>query len=294
MRRTFQYRIYPTKEQSEKLTHSLDLLRDIYNAALQERRDAWRMNRVRVSYFDQSKQIPDIRRLNTDYLAVPARSIAQTLRQLDRAFAAFFRRVKSGQAPGFPRFKGKTFFNSIVYNREGYKIVGNRLHLSKIGAIKLRLSRPVIGTVKEVQIKREGEKWFACVSCDNVPENPLQSTGETIGIDVGIESFATLSDGTQIDNWKYYESSAKQLRKAQRRVARRHIKDRTDDEKPSPSASHSPKDFQSAIRFPTQDFDASDSNYDLIAVENLTSRDWREVACPNRFLMQAGVVSPTN
>lgn len=93
MRRTFKYKIFPTKEQSEKLTHAFDLFRDIYNAGLQERRDAWKMNRVRVSYFDQSKQIPDIRRLNTDYLAVPARSIAQTLRQLDRAFAAFFRRV---------------------------------------------------------------------------------------------------------------------------------------------------------------------------------------------------------
>lgn len=221
MRLSYKYRIYPTKSQTEKLDHSLDLLRDIYNAGLQERRDAWRMNRIHVTCFDQIKQIPDIRRLNIDYLDIQARSIHQTLRQLDKAFNAFFRRLKSGENPGFPRFKGATFFNSIIYNREGFKLTDERLTLSKIGNIKLRLSRPVEGTIKEVIAKREGNKWFVIISCDNVPERPLAPTGRAVGVDVGIESFATLSDGTQIDNWKYYESSAKQLRVAQRRVARR-------------------------------------------------------------------------
>jgi putative transposase len=221
VRKSYKYRLYPNKEQTEKLSHSLDLLREIYNAGLQERRDAWQMNRIQISYFDQSKQVSDIRTLNTDYLAVQSRTIRQTLRQLDKSFAAFFRRLKSGERPGYPRFKGRNFFNSIIYNLEGFRLIGNRLRLSKIGDIKIRLSRPIEGTIKEVLAKREGDKWYAIISCDNVPERPLAPTGEVIGIDVGIESFATLSDGTQIENWKYYEAGAKKMRTAQRRIARR-------------------------------------------------------------------------
>lgn len=221
MRLCYKFRLSPTKQQTEALNHSLDLLRDIYNGGLQERRDAWKLNRVRVSCFDQIKQVPDIRKLNPDYLDVQARSIHQTLRQLEKSFNGFFSRLKSGQKPGFPRFKNQASFNSVIYNQHGFKLIGSRLRLSKIGDIKLRLSRPVEGTIKEVIAKREGDKWFAIISCDNVPKRPLDPTGEAVGIDIGIESFATLSDGVQIDNWKYYESTAKQLRVAQRRVSRR-------------------------------------------------------------------------
>lgn len=221
IRKSYKFRIYPNKEQTARLERSLDLLRDFYNAALQERRDAWRMNRVCIGFFDQSKQVPDVRLLNADYLEVQSRTLNQTLRVLERAFQAFFRRVKAGQKAGFPRFKGKNFFNTIIYNREGYRFRGNKLNITFIGNLKIKLSRPIEGQIKEVQLKREGLKWFAVISCADVPARPLEPTGESIGIDVGIESFATLSDGTQIDNWKYYESSAKQIRVASRRVARR-------------------------------------------------------------------------
>lgn len=221
MRRSYKFRIYPSKIQLERLEHSLDLLRDFYNAALQERRDAWQLNRINITFAHQSAQVPEIRQLNTDYLAVQARSLQQTLRVLDKAFKAFFRRIRAGQTPGFPRFKGRAYFNSIIYNREGYRFRNGKLSLSLIGDLKIKLSRPIEGKIKEVIAKREGTQWFAIVSCDEVPERPLEPTGNAIGIDVGIESFATLSDGTQIDNWRFYESAQKKLRVAQRRVARR-------------------------------------------------------------------------
>lgn len=221
MRLAYKFRLYPTKEQTERLEHSLNLLRDFYNAALQERRNAWRLNRIRITCFDQIKQISEIRKLNTDYMAVQARTMQQPLRALDKAFKAFFRRIKSGDKPGYPRFKGKAFFNSIVYNQSGYRFRDGKLNLSLIGDLKIKLSRPVEGTIKEVTAKREGSKWFAIVSCDGVPERPLTPVNKVVGIDVGIENFATLSDGTQIENWRYYQSAQKQLRKAARRVARR-------------------------------------------------------------------------
>lgn len=222
MRKSFKYRIYPTTEQVTRLENSLDLLREIYNAGLQERKDAWRLNHISISYFDQSKQVPEIRMLRPEFMQVQSRCLRQTLRQLDKSFKAFFRRVKAGEKAGFPRFKGKSFFNSIIYNGEGYRFRGNKLlNLSLIGDLKIKLARPFEGKIKEVVVKREGDKWFAILSCDGVPAKPLPATNQSIGVDVGIESFATLSDGTQIENPRFYEKTQKQLRIAQRRVARR-------------------------------------------------------------------------
>lgn len=221
MRRSYKFRIYPSRIQRERLDHTLNLLRDLYNAAIQERRDAWKMNRVRVTCFDQINQIAAIRQNDPDYAAMRVRPLEQCLRQADKAFQAFFRRVKARQNPGFPRFKGKTFFNSIIYNRDGYRFRRDKLNISVIGDLKIKLSRPIDGVIREVSLKREGPRWFAVISCDGIDPVTLPATGKVIGIDVGIESFATLSDGTQIDNWRYYESAQRKLRVAQRRVARR-------------------------------------------------------------------------
>ncbi len=221
MHLSYKFRIYPNKEQTVNLERSLWLCRDLYNSAVQERRDAWKLNRINVSCFDQINQIPDIRKLNPDYMQIQARVCSQVLRRVDKSFQGFFRRLKLGERPGFPRFKGKSFFNSFTYNREGFRFFGNRLRLAGIGLVKIKLHREIEGTVKEVIVKRENLKWYAIVSCDDVPANPLPVTGAQIGLDAGIENFATLSDGTQIDNWKYYEASAKRLRVAQRRVSRR-------------------------------------------------------------------------
>lgn len=221
MRLVYKFRIYPTKTQAERLENSLNLVREFYNAALQERRDAWALNRTQISFAMQSRQVPEVRLLNSDYQQVQARTLDQTLRMLDKAFKAFFRRIKAGQKPGFPRFKGKSFFNSIIYNREGYRFRNGKLNLSLIGDLKIKLSRPMEGEVKQIAAKREGLKWYAIISCDEVPERALDTVNKAIGIDVGIESFATFSDGTQIQNWRYYEVAQRQLRIAQRRVARR-------------------------------------------------------------------------
>lgn len=220
-KRSYKFRIYPTKDQSERLAYALELLRDFYNAALQERRDAWSLNRTRITFHSQCKQVADIRKLNTDYMRVHARTMMRTLMQLDRTFQAFFRRVKNGERPGCPRFKQQQAFNTFFYNQSGFKWKGSRFSVSLLGDFKIKQHRPVEGQIKEVQLKREGFRWYAVLVCDGVPDKPLAATGRFVGIDVGIESFATLSDGTQVENSRFYESSAKRLRTAQRRVCRR-------------------------------------------------------------------------
>lgn len=221
IKKTYKFRLYPSTAQVVKLNETLDLCRELYNAALQERRDAWTMNRVNVREGDQSAQLPDLKLVRPDLNSVYSQVLQDVLKRVDRSFQNFFRRVKQKSKAGFPRFQGRHRYNSFTYKQLGFGITyDGKLNLSKIGKVKMKLHREVTGKVKTLTIKREGSKWYACFSVETKPE-PLPRTDKAVGIDVGIESFATLSDGTQIDNWKYYESEQKRLRIAQRRAARR-------------------------------------------------------------------------
>ena len=220
IRKSFKFRLYPTKAQVIILENTLDLCRELYNAALQERRDAWKLNKVSISYFDQQNQLPEIKLIREDLKSVYSQVLREPLKRVDLAFQNFFSRIKKGEKTGFPRFKGNNRFNSFRYTQSGFTLMDNKLHLSKIGKVKIKLSRVVTGKVKTCTVKREIDKWFVFFVVETSIE-PLPKTGKEIGIDVGIENFATLSDGTQIENFKYFENSQKKLRVAQRRVSRR-------------------------------------------------------------------------
>lgn len=220
IRKSYKFRIYPSKSQVAKLENTLGLCRELYNAALQERRDAYDLNRVSISYFDQQNQLPEIKKIREDLNVVYAQVLQDVLKRCKKTYDAYFLRIKKGEKVGKPRFKGQNRFNSFCYPQKGFSLTDNKLTLSKIGKIKIKLSRPVIGKVKTCAIKREIYKWFAIFSVETSIE-PLPKTGKQIGIDVGIENFATLSDGTKIENFRYFENSQKRLRIAERRVSRR-------------------------------------------------------------------------
>ena len=143
--------------------------------------------------------------------------------RVDRAFQAFFRRMKSGETPGYPRFQGRERFNSLTYPQygNGATLDNGFLVLSKIGRVAVRWSRPLEGTPKTVTISREADGWYVCISCAEVRVQPLELTGQETGIDLGLESFATLADGTMIHNPRCYRKAERRLKTAQRRVARR-------------------------------------------------------------------------
>ena len=143
--------------------------------------------------------------------------------RLDRAFQAYFRRVKNGETPGYPRFQGKGRYNSFTFPEYGNGAVldGGLLSLSKIGRIRIRLHRPLQGTPKTVTISREVDGWYASISCADVPIQPLPPTGQETGIDLGIEAFATLSDGARIFSPGWYRNAERALKTTQRRVSRR-------------------------------------------------------------------------
>ena len=145
------------------------------------------------------------------------------LARLDKTYQAFFRRVQRGEKAGFPRFKGRDRFHSVTYKEygNGARLDNGFLVLAKIGRLAVRWSRPLEGAPKTVSIAREADGWYACFSCEGVPLQPLPATGQETGIDLGLESFATLADGRQIANPRIVRVAALHLQRAQRRLSRR-------------------------------------------------------------------------
>lgn len=220
-RKTYRFRLYPTKAQAALLCLQLGEGCRLYNAALQERRDAWHINRESINYYDQCRQLTEIRAAG-DTGIVNARCAQDILRRVDQTFKSFFARVRRKVKAGFPRFKSHTCFDSFTYPSygDGCKMIDSKLRLQGIGLVKVKLHRPIDGKIKTVTVKREAGRWYACF-CVECEAQPLPACSESIGIDVGLLSFATLSDGTQIDNPRYYREAQKKLRVAQRKVARR-------------------------------------------------------------------------
>lgn len=140
---------------------------------------------------------------------------------MSKTFDAFFRRVKDGETSGYPRFKPASRYDSFTYPQSGFRLEGDKLHLSKIGSCRIRLSRQVEGTIKTCTIKREADGWYVIFAVEENQSRFIPKTGDAAGIDVGIENFATLSTGEVIENPKHYRVAERELKTAQRRVSRR-------------------------------------------------------------------------
>ena len=223
VRKTFKYKLKPTPEQERALAFVLRCCRELYNAALQERRDAWQKCGVSVTVAQQSAQLPDIKQVRPEYCDIHSQVLQDVLTRLDKAFQAFFRRIREGQTPGSPRFQGSNRYDSFTSKQfgNGATLDNGYLVLSKIGRLAMRWSRPLEGRPKTVTIRREADGWYGCFSCADVPVQPLPAPGHETGIDLGIEAFATLSNGTHIFHPGWYRKAERALKTAQRRVSRR-------------------------------------------------------------------------
>ncbi|HEX3269066.1 MAG TPA: transposase [Ktedonobacterales bacterium] len=225
VRKTFKYKLKPTPQQERVLGRTLMLCRHVYNAAVEERREAWHKCSVTITYYQQQAELPGIKEALPEYGEVNAQILQGVVLRVDRAFQAFFRRLREGQTPGYPRFHGRDRYNSFTYpqvgEHGGARLDNGVLVLSKIGRIAMRWSRPLEGTIKTVTVSREADGWYACISCADVPIQPIPPTGKETGIDLGIEAFATLSDGVRVFHPGWYRKAEHALKTAQRRVSRR-------------------------------------------------------------------------
>jgi putative transposase len=218
----FKYRIYPTRAQVVFLEGQLRDACDLYNAALQERRDAWRICRKSINFYDQDRQIKPMR-ADGCLKIVNSKCARDVLRRVDLAFLSFFRRCKTGEKPGYPRFRSFRRYDSLTFPRygNGCRFIDNKkIHIQSAGHVKIKLHRPIEGDIRAVTIKREAGKWFASFVA-SVSERKLPLSSTTVGIDVGLTAFAALSDGTEIQNPRHYRKAQAKLRRAGRKVSRR-------------------------------------------------------------------------
>jgi putative transposase len=224
VRKTFKYKLIPSPKQERAMETVLLRCHTLYNVALEQRKTWWgRGQGISATYHQQATELPDLKAACPEYTEVNAQVLQDVLRRVDTTYQAFFRRVKHGETPGYPRFQGRGRYNSFTYPQYsgGAVLDGGVLSLSKIGRIPIRLHRPLSGTPKTVTVSKEADGWYACISCAEVPVEPLPFTGKETGIDVGLKVFLVTADGEYIENPRHHRKGEKGLKKAQRRISRR-------------------------------------------------------------------------
>jgi putative transposase len=279
MRKTFKYRLYLTKQQQRLLDAQLEECRWLYNELLAARRDAWEQRQESLRLYDQQPTLPLLKAARPALANVQSQVLQNVAVRIDLAFQAFFRRVKAGEKPGYPRFRGTGRYASITYPQVpvGCKLdaeahgEARRVRLYGVGLVKIILHRPLEGTPKTATISRSSTgKWYVCFSCDCPESSLLPETGQYVGIDVGLKTFATLSTGREIANPRFFRREEQALAKAQRRLAK--------EEQGTPERAKRRRvvaRVHERIRWRRSDFAHQHSRrivntFDLIAVEDLS------------------------
>jgi putative transposase len=249
MRTALKYRLYPTKQQEQLLFRTLASCRELYNAALSEWKDAYKLHErtqlqvhaesgqvtavmmvankpVRPpSYYEQKRTLPEIKDLREEYQQIHSQVLQDVLLRLKRAFDGFFRRLHNGEDPGYPRFQGRNRYHSFTYPQRGFAVDVHEkratVTLSKIGTIKAKLHRKIAGNIKTCTIKYEAGQWYAVFSCEVEQPDPLPAVASEVGIDLGVTHFAAVSDGTFIDSPRYYRKTQADLQRKQRALSRK-------------------------------------------------------------------------
>lgn len=232
---TYRYRLQPTRQQHAALAMILEQQRQLYNAALQERIEAHRYNQIvrlrygantdkaaSVTLYSQSKGLTEIRRADPEFAAVQRRIQKETLRRLDRAFAAFFQRAKKGGAPGFPRFKGRDFFTGFGFDAfQQVKFDGKRIRFSGMpGGLRVKVDRPLPSSpIKGIVFRKDGKRWLVGFQVAAPVAEP-RDTGQRVGIDWGVSNHATLSTGHAIANPRIADKWVAEVRRRQRSLSR--------------------------------------------------------------------------
>ncbi len=223
MKKTYKYRLLGNNLTFGKAEEWLLLCQRLYNVALEQRISIYRQNKGSISCYNQINQLPELKVAFPEYGDVGSQVLQDVIERLDRAYKAFFRRVKNGRGKaGFPRFRSKDRYDSFTLKQAGWKLDGKFLSIRNVGRFKLRLSRPIEGDIKTITIRRESTgKWYACFSCRNVSEKRLPKSDRVVGLDVGIESFLVDSEGNKVDNPAYFRQSKRLLKRRQRTLCKR-------------------------------------------------------------------------
>ena len=222
MRKTYEFRLKPTRAQERRLLATLNACRFVYNWGIEDRKALWQYCHVSTNFNDQSIYLKHLKGATPGLREVHAHPLQDALRRVERSFERFFLRVKTGEKPGFPRFKGKDWYDSFTFKewKNGASFDGKRLFLSKIGRARIVRHRPIEGEIKTCTIKRRADGWYALFSVVAEDAQPSE-VNNPVGIDVGIATFAALSTGEKIENPQFLRRSERALTIAQRKVSLR-------------------------------------------------------------------------
>lgn len=220
-RKTYKYRLYPSKAQRTKMENVLDACRWVYNKTLEVRKEAWEGGEESLSLYETINMLPEWKAEHPWLKQAHSQVLQEVCTRVDLAFQNFFRRCENGEKPGYPRYKGEGWYKSYTYPQSGYDLHsdGEKLYLSKVGNVEIVLHRPIEGEVKRLVVKRDAlGNWYACFVVEFEPER-LPPAPDVVGIDLGCEYFATLSTGEQIENPRFFRQDEQELAKAQRKLS---------------------------------------------------------------------------
>ncbi len=271
MMRCFQLRLKPTGPQVKYFEHILDDCRETYNAALQERREAWKIARKRITLYEQYHELALLRK-DPEFRTVAGHIQRDAIRRVDCTFKLYFLRRQRGEKAGYPRFKSPSQYNSFAWS-DPRELLQSSILIPTYGHVKFKTHRRWAGKPKQIRIKRKGNKWIAYVICDigAAPEK-CSTISNPVGIDVGIAAFVTLSDGKKIDNPKFLKKHEAKLRAAKRNIdrARRGSKNQLRAKEIARRAYQRMADARKNYCHHVSKFLVG--KYDLIAYENLEIR----------------------
>ena len=214
------------------MADTLELCRWTYNETLAIRKNAYEQE-CQISFLLRNQEALCLngKKSKPELKEVHSQVLQEVVKRVDLAYQAFFRRVKEGEDPGYPRFKGKDRYDSFTYTQSGFSLKPGKLWLSKIGDIKIKLHRAIVGEIQRLNIRRTPTgKWFVSFLVEIEPDKPLPKTGLSIGVDVGLKSFITLSSGAHVANPRFFvhrgkrffcKSSKKTISKAKRKLLKK-------------------------------------------------------------------------
>lgn len=224
MERGFKYRIYPNACQRDQIARTFGCCRFVYNRALDVKKTAYAKTGKTVSWTELSQMLPVWKRdPETAWLAqADSMALQQSIRNLDHAYKNFFRRVRKGEKPGFPKFKSRRHSRQSYRTNGGKVIDCNHIVLPKLGTVRAKVSRPLQGRILSITISLDAAgRYFATFLCTDVPAKKASATNQEVGIDLGIGMLATLSDGTKIENPHHLKKYERKLAREQRKLSRR-------------------------------------------------------------------------
>ncbi len=223
MNKAFRFRAYPNTAQIEAMSSLLETHRRLYNSALSHRKIVYENEQKNITFFDQTSLLKMARKTDSFLSLANYSSCQRTLKRLDNAFRAFFRRVKLGEKPGYPRFRSVGCFDSVDFTiGDGAKLTKDgKSRFQSVGDVKLKLHRPVEGIIKTARFQRHSGHWYVIFVCEVEQTTSDVSVNPAVGIDLGLKSFLVTSEGQSVDAPRLYRKSQAKLRRSQRALSRK-------------------------------------------------------------------------